>query len=59
MSFVVKVFASGRYALTPTVGREPDVSLLQKGQQERFLQFANAWCAGRQWTCTNNARACV
>jgi len=43
MAFVVKVFASGRYTLSPAVGREPDVSLLQKGQQEQFLQFANAW----------------
>jgi hypothetical protein len=45
MAFVVKVFSSGRYTLVPAVGREPDVSLLQKGQQERFLEFANAWCA--------------
>jgi hypothetical protein len=43
MAFVVKVFASGRYTLSPAVGREPDVSLLLKSQQERFLRFANAW----------------
>jgi hypothetical protein len=59
MAFVVKVFASGRYTLSPAVGREPDVSLLQKGQQERFLQFANAWCVSMAKALYRTAQACI